>query len=130
MIKRLEWNLSHESQKVSLFVPARLDRGQVIDKSLGRRLRAIGFLSFREISVEYIKFFLLLFSGQLYENSLELSINVHGQNSATTCRIYMNMGIMYEDNDDYQNALECFTKTRDISEEVSKYLQSNYSSTV
>ena len=49
---------------------------------------------------------------------MEICMQVYGEHSLLTSRLYINIGIVYEDNKDYVKAYECFCKWAEVSEIV------------
>jgi len=61
---------------------------------------------------------LLLLLFQYYNEAMELCHQVYGEESLLSSRLYINIGIVYEDNNDYVKAFEYFRKWAETSEAV------------
>lgn len=55
---------------------------------------------------------------QFYHDALEICQEVNGENHILTSRIYINIGIVYEDNKDYVKAYKYFAKWAKVNEVV------------
>ncbi len=60
----------------------------------------------------------VLFNFQYYNQSMDICGQVYGQQSLLGSRLYINIGIVYEDNNDYVKAYEYFKRWADTSEIV------------
>lgn len=60
----------------------------------------------------------LLSSLQLYNTAKDLCMQMYGEYHILTSRLYINIGIVYEDNNDYKKAYEYFKKWARVSEEI------------
>ncbi|XP_071952526.1 telomerase protein component 1-like [Antedon mediterranea] len=58
---------------------------------------------------------------QKYMEALELCLQAYGENSVLTSRLYLNIGILHEDNRRYYDAYDWFIKWQKVSEEVFGY---------
>ncbi|XP_071495043.1 telomerase protein component 1-like [Diadema antillarum] len=57
----------------------------------------------------------------LYMEALDLCLQAYGEFSVLTTRLYLNIGIMYEDRREYREAYKWFIKWQDVCEEVFGY---------
>lgn len=57
----------------------------------------------------------------LYMEALDLCLQAYGEYCVLTSRLYLNIGIMYEDRRDYKEAYHWFIKWQDVCEEVFGY---------
>ena len=64
----------------------------------------------------FYKFWLLLF--QLYNQAMDLCMQMYGEYHILTSRLYINIGIVYEDNNNFKKAYEYFKKWARVSEEI------------
>lgn len=55
---------------------------------------------------------------QLYNQAMDLCMQMYGEFHILTSRLYINIGIVYEDNNDYKKAYEYFKKWARVSEEI------------
>lgn len=55
---------------------------------------------------------------QLYNEAMELCLQVYGEQSLLTSRLYINIGIVYEDNKNFVKAYEYFKKWATVSQAV------------
>ncbi|KAL5022718.1 hypothetical protein ScPMuIL_001873 [Solemya velum] len=55
---------------------------------------------------------------KLYNKAMDLCMQMYGEYHILTSRLYINMGIVYEDNNDYKKAYEFFKKWARVSEEI------------
>ena len=57
--------------------------------------------------------------------ALDLCLQAYGEFCVLTSRLYLNIGIMYEDRRDYREAFHWFIKWQDVCEEVRHFTQFN-----
>ena len=50
--------------------------------------------------------------------ALDLCLQAYGENSVLTSRLYLNIGIMYEDRRDFKEAYGWFVKWQGVCEQV------------
>ncbi|KAK7100982.1 hypothetical protein V1264_023836 [Littorina saxatilis] len=55
---------------------------------------------------------------KLYNNAMELCMQMYGEYHILTSRLYINIGIVYEDNNDYRKAYSYFKRWARVSEEI------------
>ncbi|XP_067678320.1 TPR repeat-containing protein DDB_G0287407-like [Haliotis asinina] len=55
---------------------------------------------------------------KLYNQAMDLCMQMYGEFHILTSRLYINIGIVYEDNNDYKKAYEYFKKWARVSEEI------------
>ena len=59
-----------------------------------------------------------MFLFQLYNQAKDLCMQMYGEYHILTSRLYINIGIVYEDNNQYKKAYEYFKKWARVSEEI------------
>ena len=57
---------------------------------------------------------------QMLNRSFELCLKTYGEKHMLTLRLYLNIGILYEDNRDFQKAYDYFVKWHETCQEVSR----------
>ena len=64
---------------------------------------------------------------QMLNRSFELCLKTYGEKHMLTLRLYLNIGILYEDNRDFQKAYDYFVKWHETCLEVSRatYYETN-----
>ncbi|KAH3849179.1 TPR repeat-containing protein DDB_G0287407-like [Dreissena polymorpha] len=55
---------------------------------------------------------------KLYNDAMDLAMQMYGEYHILTSRLYINIGIVYEDNNNYNKAYEYFKKWARVSEEI------------
>ncbi len=64
----------------------------------------------------------------MLNRSFELCLKTYGEKHMLTLRLYLNIGILYEDNRDFQKAYDYFVKWHETCQEVSR--ADTYSETI
>lgn len=65
------------------------------------------------------RFYLFRFFMKMLNRSFELCLKTYGEKHMLMLRLYLNIGILYEDNRDYQKAYDYFVKWHETCLEVS-----------